>query len=73
MGLLTPRTAVGVSFVIGLLIYKWRRRHLAMDDGIEEFLQSHANLMPIRYSYRDIRKMTNGFEETLREAGFGSV
>ncbi|PON39363.1 GPCR kinase [Parasponia andersonii] len=45
-----------------------------MYNGIEEFLQSHNNqLMPIRYSYRHIRKMTKGFREKLGEGGFGSV
>ncbi|PON39366.1 Mitogen-activated protein kinase kinase kinase [Parasponia andersonii] len=59
--------------MIALLIYKWRRRHLSVYDGIEEYLQSHNNLMPIRYSYRDIRKMTKGFKERLGEGGFGTV
>ena len=44
-----------------------------MYDGIEDFLQSHNNLMPIRYSYRDIKKMTKGFKDKLGEGGFGSV
>ena len=29
-----------------------------MYDGVEEFLQSQNNLMPIRYSYSEIRKIT---------------
>ncbi|KAG8644304.1 rust resistance kinase Lr10 isoform X3 [Manihot esculenta] len=29
--------------------------------------------MPIRYSYKDIRKMTGGFKDKLGEGGFGSV
>ncbi|GMN67418.1 hypothetical protein TIFTF001_036483 [Ficus carica] len=73
VGLLSPRTIFGVSFVIALAIYKWRRRHLSMYDGIESFLQSHNDLAPIRYSYQDIRKMTEGFKEKLGEGGFGSV
>ena len=40
---------------------------------IEEFLQSHNNLMPIRYSYSDIKKMTTGFRDKLGEGGYGSV
>ena len=40
---------------------------------IEEFLQSHNNLMPIRYSYSDIKKMTRGFKDKLGEGGYGSV
>ena len=44
-----------------------------MYDGIEEFLQGQNNLMPIRYSYREIKKMTKGFKDKLGEGGFGSV
>ncbi|XP_065866264.1 LEAF RUST 10 DISEASE-RESISTANCEUS RECEPTOR-LIKE PROTEIN KINASE-like 2.2 isoform X2 [Euphorbia lathyris] len=55
------------------LIYKWRRRHLSGYDTIEEFLQGQNNLMPIRYAYSDIKKMTGGFKELLGKGGFGSV
>ena len=44
-----------------------------MYDNVEEFLQSQINLMPIRYSYSEIRKMSKGFENKLGEGGYGSV
>nr|XP_048330644.1 rust resistance kinase Lr10-like [Ziziphus jujuba var. spinosa] len=44
-----------------------------MYNTIEDFLQSNNNLMPIRYSYSDIKKMTMGFEDQLGEGGYGSV
>ena len=59
--------------MVAFLIYKWRRWNLSMYDAIEDFLQSHNNLMPIRYSSIEIRKMTNGFTEKLGEGGYGSV
>jgi serine/threonine protein kinase len=55
------------------MIYKWRRRHLSAYDSVEEFLKTHNNLMPIRYSYSDIKKMTKGFKDKLGEGGYGSV
>ncbi|XP_034197223.1 rust resistance kinase Lr10-like, partial [Prunus dulcis] len=63
----------GFPFVTALLIYKWRRRHLSMYENIEDFLQSNNNLMPIRYSYSDIKKMARGFKDKLGEGGYGSV
>ncbi|GMN51698.1 hypothetical protein TIFTF001_020849 [Ficus carica] len=63
----------GIILVIAFLIYKWRRRHLSVYDDIEEFLQSYGDLMPVRYSSWDIRKMSAGFKEKLGEGGFGSV
>ncbi|KAF7147092.1 hypothetical protein RHSIM_Rhsim03G0203500 [Rhododendron simsii] len=59
--------------VFGFLFYKFSRRHLSMYDKIEGFLQSQNHLVPIRYSYSDIKKMTNGFRDKLGEGGCGSV
>ncbi|XP_034711081.1 rust resistance kinase Lr10-like [Vitis riparia] len=69
---------IGVRIVLGMfmfayLIYKFRRRHLSLDDNIEEFLQNHKSLQLIKYSYYDIKKMTNSFKNKLGQGGFGSV
>ncbi|MED6210397.1 hypothetical protein PIB30_063700 [Stylosanthes scabra] len=74
--ILIPYMAVkytlGAIFFFALLIYTLRRRHLSIYGNIEEFLQ-HNTLMPIRYSYKEIKKMTGGFREKLGEGGFGAV
>ncbi|KAK2996804.1 hypothetical protein RJ639_026509 [Escallonia herrerae] len=44
-----------------------------MYDTIEDFLQGYNNLMPIRYKYSKIKKITNNFKEKLGEGGFGTV
>ncbi|XP_073286337.1 LEAF RUST 10 DISEASE-RESISTANCEUS RECEPTOR-LIKE PROTEIN KINASE-like 2.4 [Primulina huaijiensis] len=67
------RFMIGVPFLLCVIVYKFRRRHLSMFDLIEGFLQSHNNLMPIRYSYSEIKKMTRGFREKLGQGGYGSV
>ncbi|TYI96020.1 hypothetical protein E1A91_D01G039600v1, partial [Gossypium mustelinum] len=66
------RPFFGIPCLLVLVIYKWRRRHLSMDDKIEEFLQSH-NLAPIRYSFKQVKKMTKNFKDKLGEGGYGSV
>ncbi|XP_058001107.1 rust resistance kinase Lr10-like isoform X2 [Hevea brasiliensis] len=71
--LLVARCLCGTPCVMAFIIYKWQRRHLSGYNTIEEFLQSHNNLMPIRYSYSDIKKITGVFKEKLGEGGFGSV
>lgn len=43
-----------------------------MDDKIEEFLQSH-HLAPIRYSFKQVKKVTKNFKDKLGEGGYGSV
>ncbi|CAH9094555.1 unnamed protein product [Cuscuta epithymum] len=71
--LLATKAAIGAPFMIALLIYTWGRRHLSAYDKVEDFLKNHNNLMPIRYSYAEIKKMTGGFKETLGKGGFGAV
>ncbi|XP_039155618.1 rust resistance kinase Lr10-like [Eucalyptus grandis] len=67
------RFILGAPCVLILLIYKWMRRHRAIDANIEEFLQVHNNFLPIRYSYSDIKKITKNFKCKLGEGGYGSV
>ncbi|KAG6741388.1 hypothetical protein POTOM_054622 [Populus tomentosa] len=67
------KVVCGTPCVIIFLIYKWRRRHLSVYDTVEQFLQGQNNLMPVRYSYSDIKKITKGFKEKLGEGGFGTV
>ncbi|KAM7461672.1 hypothetical protein LguiA_029793 [Lonicera macranthoides] len=63
----------GIPCLIALVVYRCRRRHLSVDDTIENFLQSHNNFMPIRYSYSQIKEMTKGFKDKLGQGGYGSV
>ncbi|XP_039173665.1 rust resistance kinase Lr10-like [Eucalyptus grandis] len=64
---------IGMPFFGIFLIYIYRRRHLAMDKNIEEFLQAHNNFLPIRYSYSNIKKITANFKHKLGEGGYGSM
>ncbi|TYJ48172.1 hypothetical protein E1A91_A01G042000v1 [Gossypium mustelinum] len=72
-GVIFLRSFPGIICLLALVTYKWRRRHLSMDDMIEEFLQSQNNLVPIRYSFKKIKKMTKNFKDKLGEGGYGSV
>ncbi|TYI96043.1 hypothetical protein E1A91_D01G041800v1 [Gossypium mustelinum] len=72
-GIIFLRSFPGIICLFALVTYKWRRRHLSMDDTIEEFLQSQNNLVPIRYSFNEIKKMSKNFKDKLGEGGYGSV
>ncbi|KAK9147277.1 hypothetical protein Scep_006034 [Stephania cephalantha] len=67
------RVPFGFMCFSAFLVYKFRRRHLSMVGNIEEFLQEHNNLVPIRYNYSDIKKITKGFKSKLGQGGYGSV
>ena len=67
------RALLGILCLFAYLTYKFRRRHLSLDDDIEEFLHNHQNLQPIKYTYLEIKKMTHNFKNKLGQGGFGSV
>nr|XP_027075894.1 rust resistance kinase Lr10-like [Coffea arabica] len=73
IGLVSAKHVIGIILLFAFLLYQYRRRHLSRYDTIEDFLQANNSLMPIRYSYREIRTMTNNFKEKLGEGGYGLV
>jgi len=66
------RYVAGTIFFVALLVHKWKRRHSSVYENIENYLEENS-LMPIRYSYKEIKKMATGFNEKLGEGGYGSV
>ncbi|KAL4355345.1 hypothetical protein GQ457_06G021490 [Hibiscus cannabinus] len=72
-GIILGRTLLGMFCLIAFVTHKLMRRHLSMDDNIENFLQTQNNFMPIRYSYSEIKRMTENFKVKLGQGGFGSV
>ncbi|KAL8534554.1 hypothetical protein ACS0TY_010534 [Phlomoides rotata] len=72
-GLAALKFVLGFPLLVALVVYKCRRRHLAMDETIEEFLQSQNNLTPIKYTYSELKKMTNNFNQRLGEGAYGTV
>ena len=66
------RFMLGLIALFGKLIHIYRIRHTSMYENIEDFLQGNS-LMPIRYSYKEIKQMTRGFKEKLGEGGYGKV
>ncbi|XP_062000945.1 rust resistance kinase Lr10-like [Rosa rugosa] len=67
------RFILGAPLMIAFFIFKWRSRHLSLYTGIEDFLHNENNFGPIRYSYSDIKKMSNRFKQKLGEGGYGCV
>ena len=50
----------------------WKKETLT-HKSIEAFLRSHGPLGIRRYSYSDLKKMTNSFEDKLGQGGYGGV
>ncbi|KAI6697815.1 hypothetical protein NL676_017934 [Syzygium grande] len=64
-------------FLVGLIgvgyILNERRRDKAFRLKIESFLHDYEALKPTRYSYNDIKRITNDFEEKLGQGAYGTV
>jgi len=55
-----------------IFICKWRKRHASTYENIENYLEQN-HLVPIKYSHKEIKNMTEDYKEKLGEGGFGSV
>jgi len=76
-------TVIGVA-VLMLLAYCIRvkivppmfllfRKESSTHQIIEEFLKEQGPLLAARYSYSDVKKLTNSFKTKLGQGGYGSV
>ncbi|KAJ7959313.1 Receptor-like kinase [Quillaja saponaria] len=64
-----------VLVVIGVLyrVYVSYQLREENQERIEKFLEDYKALKPTRYSYADIKKITNRFNEKLGEGAYGTV
>ncbi|XP_062110051.1 LEAF RUST 10 DISEASE-RESISTANCE LOCUS RECEPTOR-LIKE PROTEIN KINASE-like 2.4 [Humulus lupulus] len=62
-----------IGILVIMLIYCFRKKHNHDHQSIEAFLKNCGPLQIRRYSYSNIKKMTNSFKEKLGQGGFGSV
>ncbi|KAF7847308.1 hypothetical protein BT93_L3099 [Corymbia citriodora subsp. variegata] len=64
-------------FLVGLTglgyVLNEKRRDKAFQLKIESFLHDYEALKPTRYSYNDIKRITNDFEEKLGQGAYGTV
>ncbi|KAK0574757.1 hypothetical protein LWI29_028557 [Acer saccharum] len=78
-------TASGVGILIIILVFCFRKE-ISFDDSmplwrkktknyqnIEPFIKNYGSLAPKRYSYSQIKKMTNSFKVKLGQGGYGGV
>ncbi|THG14426.1 hypothetical protein TEA_021251 [Camellia sinensis var. sinensis] len=61
----------GVFFVVASCIFLFKKKREF--DDFDEFFVDQVPGMPTRFSYEELRAMTNNFNHKLGEGGFGSV
>ncbi|KAH7833889.1 hypothetical protein Vadar_010787 [Vaccinium darrowii] len=70
--------SIGGTILIALAIfftYKFKKSDSEKETElkIEKFLESYKTLIPTRYSFSEIKKITNRFKKRLGQGGYGSV
>ncbi|XP_027175276.1 rust resistance kinase Lr10-like isoform X2 [Coffea eugenioides] len=54
-------------------VYKTKKIDRENQKRIRTFLEDYAAMKPTRYSYADIKRITNDFKDKLGEGGYGNV
>ncbi|XP_042981211.1 rust resistance kinase Lr10-like [Carya illinoinensis] len=76
--LVTAGAVLG-SFLVLLVVFALQRLYIndvvekEYRAKIEKFLEDYRNFKPTRYSYADIKKITNQFAEKLGQGAYGTV
>ncbi|XP_018812025.2 rust resistance kinase Lr10-like isoform X2 [Juglans regia] len=71
--------AVMGSFLVLLVVFALQRAYInymvekEYRAKIEKFLEDYRNFKPTRYSYADIKKITNQFADKLGQGAYGTV
>ncbi|XP_039172107.1 LEAF RUST 10 DISEASE-RESISTANCE LOCUS RECEPTOR-LIKE PROTEIN KINASE-like 2.4 [Eucalyptus grandis] len=70
-------SAIGTIFIFKITngIFPWKLLLFKKekDQDVEKLMGIHGSLVPKRYRYIDLKKMTNSFSEKLGQGGFGVV
>ncbi|XP_057774238.1 LEAF RUST 10 DISEASE-RESISTANCE LOCUS RECEPTOR-LIKE PROTEIN KINASE-like 2.7 [Salvia miltiorrhiza] len=74
-GLIALRFVIGIPCIIGMVVVGVKRQRSWMNnsENMEELMRHQLNHMPINYSYREIKKMTQNFKAKLGGGPHGSV
>ncbi|CAL8995010.1 unnamed protein product [Prunus brigantina] len=74
LGLKLGLVALAAIVVLGAIVccFFWKKQNQSRQID-EAFLVNYGPLQVRRYSYLDVKKMTNSFKEKLGQGGYGSV
>ncbi|MED6196152.1 hypothetical protein PIB30_044651 [Stylosanthes scabra] len=76
--LIVAGTIIGLMLLLLLAfavyhIYRYFKTKGEDKDRIEKFLEDYRAMKPTRFTYKDIKRITNGFKESLGEGAHGAV
>lgn len=66
-------SGTGICLLIVLIFYFKRKHPLEKRQDVEAFLKSYGSPGPKRYTYTNLKRITNSFKDKLGEGGYGVV
>lgn len=75
-GLVAGLSGLVLILAVGYKAYKHikeRKMEMEYQQKVEQFLENYKSVRPTRYSYNEIRRMTDNFKTKLGQGGYGSV
>ncbi|XP_011026383.1 PREDICTED: probable receptor-like protein kinase At1g67000 [Populus euphratica] len=73
IGVTTGSILFGVLVIAVYQIYSIRKSEEEYQGKVERFLDDYRAMNPTRYSYADLKKMTNQFRDELGQGAYGTV
>ncbi|KAL8534555.1 hypothetical protein ACS0TY_010535 [Phlomoides rotata] len=64
---------VALAFALLLYVYMVKKRKHKKARRIDQFLEDYKALRPTRYTYSDVKRITDGFKHKLGQGGYGTV
>ncbi|KAM4123785.1 hypothetical protein ACB094_01G182700 [Castanea mollissima] len=81
-----PTSVVGILVISTVIICMFKRGHLSCNATVcwkgdaknnhtnaEEFIKNYGSIVPRRYTYSEVKKLTNSLKEKIGQGGFGAV
>ena len=62
---------MGISIIF--IFYRYNKLKREHKLNIQKFLEDYRACKPSRYSYADIKRITNNFKDKLGQGGYGTV
>lgn len=62
-----------LAILAACYIYSSKKMHTENQLRIKKFLEDYRAMKPTRYTYVDLKRITNNFKEQLGEGGYGTV
>ncbi|RWR72234.1 LEAF RUST 10 DISEASE-RESISTANCE LOCUS RECEPTOR-LIKE PROTEIN KINASE-like protein 2.1 isoform X2 [Cinnamomum micranthum f. kanehirae] len=75
LGNSSASSAVGALLLVCIVVItsKYVKRTYDSNNNVEAFLKGYDSLVPKRFRYSELKKMTNSFKDKLGEGGYGGV